>query len=250
MIFGLIGKKLDHSFSPQYFRQKFKNEGLTDAYYHLYPLNQINDFSLLIKHNPDISGLNITIPYKTKIIPFLDEITPAAKTIGAVNTIKFKPIGRNIKLIGYNTDYLGFIESLTPLLKKHHKKALVLGSGGSSKAITYGLGILNINFLVISRNPESSNQISYQSITKDIINEYQLIINTTPVGMFPHIDEKPQIPYNILTEKHLLYDLIYNPKNTKFLETGEKSDCLIKNGLEMLKIQAEYAWKIWNDIKF
>ncbi|MFO7828332.1 MAG: shikimate dehydrogenase [Bacteroidales bacterium] len=249
-VFGLIGKKLDHSFSPQYFRQKFKNEDLRDIYYHLYPLHHINEFNLLIKNNSDISGLNVTIPYKSEIMPFLDEITPAAQKIGAVNTIKFNRINQSIKLIGYNTDYLGFMESLKPLLQDCHKNALVLGSGGSSKAIAYGLDMLNIKFKVVSRNPQGSDQISYQSITKDLIKAHPLIINTTPVGMFPHISQKPDIPYEELTEKHLLYDLIYNPEKTKFLQQGEKMGCKIKNGFEMLKIQADYAWKIWNDIKF
>jgi len=246
-IFGLIGKKLDHSFSPQYFRQKFCNEKITDAKYQLYPLNHITDFPLLLQDNPDIAGLNVTIPYKTDIIFFLDSLSPAVKEIGAVNTIKFKSLSTGLQLIGHNTDYLGFSESIKPLLKPYHTKALVLGTGGSSKAVQFGLKKLNIDFLMVSRNPYSINQIHYSKLTKKIMNEYKIIINTTPLGMFPAVGQKPDIDYSLLTPQHLLYDLIYNPDQTMFLNEGKKNGCQIKNGLEMLQIQAEYSWKIWNN---
>lgn len=249
-IYGLIGKKLDHSFSPQYFKEKFESEGILDTYYQLYPLSQINDFTSLIQNNPEISGLNVTIPYKTDIIPLLDDISPAASEIGAVNTIKFVPSQQGIRLIGYNTDYLGFTESIKPLLKPDHSKALVLGTGGSSKAVIYGLKQLGIDFKMVSREPNNFNQIGYPSLTKDLFFDFKIIINTTPVGMFPKVDEKPAILYQYLTQEHILYDLIYNPATTRFLSEGKKKGCQIKNGLEMLKIQAEYSWKIWNGIQF
>jgi len=249
-IYGLIGKKLEHSFSPNFFQQKFKHENIKDANYQLYPLQSIQKFNLLIQNNPNLSGLNITIPYKTDIIHYLDKITSAAKEIGAVNTIKFESSPKRLRLVGYNTDYMGFIESLKPYLKPYHSKALVLGTGGSSKAVQYALKQLNINFLMVSRNPIHQNQIDYSMLTKDLVAEYKIIINTTPVGMFPDTDQKPDIPYSFLTRKHLLYDLIYNPEKTLFLQEGEKKSCQIKNGLEMLQIQAEYSWKIWNNINF
>lgn len=249
-IYGLIGKKLEHSFSPNFFQQKFKLENIKDANYQLYPLQSIQEFNLLIQNNPNLSGLNVTIPYKTDIIPYLDKITSAAKEIRAVNTIKFESSLKSLQLIGYNTDYIGFIESLKPFLKPYHSKALVLGTGGSSKAVQYALKQLNINFLMVSRNPIHQNQIDYSMLTKDLITEYKIIINTTPVGMFPNTEQKPNIPYSFLTPKHLLYDLIYNPEKTLFLQEGEKKGCQIKNGLEMLNIQAEYSWKIWNNISF
>ncbi len=186
-IYGLIGKKLDHSFSPQYFKEKFKKEGISDTYYHLYPLSQIEDFTSLIQDNSEISGLNVTIPYKTQIIPFLDDISPAAKEIGAVNTIKFEPSQQGIRLIGYNTDYLGFIDSVKTLLKLKQFKALVLGTGGSSKAVIYGLKQLGIDFKLVSREPTNINQIGYSSLTKDLFSDFKIIINTTPVGMFPNV---------------------------------------------------------------
>jgi shikimate dehydrogenase len=247
-IYGLIGQKLEHSFSPKFFQQKFKLENIKNADYQLYPLQSIQEFDSLIQNNSNLSGLNVTIPYKTDIIPYLDKITSAAEEIGAVNTIKFASSFKSLQLIGYNTDYLGFIESLKPFLKPYHSKALVLGTGGSSKAVQYALKKLNINFLMVSRNPIHQNQIDYSMLTKDLITEYEIIINTTPVGMFPDTGQKPAIPYSFLTRRHLLYDLIYNPVKTLFLQEGEKKGCQIINGLEMLKIQAEYSWKIWNNI--
>ncbi|MDY6799790.1 MAG: shikimate dehydrogenase [Bacteroidota bacterium] len=249
-IYGLIGKKLEHSFSPKFFQQKFKHENIKDANYQLYPLQSIQEFNTLIQNNPNLSGLNVTIPYKTEIIPYLDKITSAAKEIGAVNTIKFESSLKSLRLIGYNTDYMGFTESLKPFLKPYHSKALVLGTGGSSKAVQYALKQLNIKFLMVSRNPNKKNQVDYSMLTKELIAEYKIIINTTPVGMFPDVHQKPDIPYSFLTHKHLLFDLIYNPEKTMFLLEGEKKGCKVKNGLDMLKIQAEYSWKIWNNINF
>ncbi|MDA3952614.1 MAG: shikimate dehydrogenase [Bacteroidales bacterium] len=248
--FGLIGKKLEHSFSPVFFKEKFEEEGIEDAFYNLYPLKNIDELNQLITDFSNLSGLNVTIPYKQDVISFLDEIDEDAKAIGAINTIKFDWIKSKLKLTGYNTDYLGFIDSIKPLLKKHHKSALVLGTGGGSLAIAYALKKLGIIYTKVSRNPKNNNELSYELLNKELISETKLIINTTPLGMYPDISQKPDIPYDSLTKEHLLYDLIYNPKQTEFLRKGEKQGAVIKNGFEMLIKQAEYSWKIWNNYPF
>lgn len=248
--FGLIGKTLEHSFSPVFFKEKFQEEGIEDTFYNLYPLRNIDEFNQLITDFSNLSGLNVTIPYKQEIIPFLDEINEDAKAIGAINTIKFDWIKSKLKLTGYNTDYLGFIDSIKPILKKYHKSALILGTGGSSLAITYALKKLGIIYTKVSRNPKNANEISYELLTPDLINETKLIINTTPLGMYPDISQNPDIPYNAITTEHLLYDLIYNPKQTEFLGKGKVQGAIIKNGFEMLIKQAEYSWKIWNNYPF
>jgi shikimate dehydrogenase len=246
-LYGLVGKSLVHSFSQKYFSEKFEKERIENTYYHLYPLNNIDEFNQLITYYSEVSGLNVTIPYKTSVIPFLDYIDDAAKEIGAVNTIRFDRENSKLKLHGYNTDYLGFWESIKPLLKSYHKKALILGTGGSSKAVSYALKQANIEHLFVSRNPEKENTISYQSLNHDILDQYQIIINTTPLGMFPEVEQSPDIPYQFLSPKHILYDLIYNPEHTQFLKFGKEQGSILKNGLEMLKIQADYSWKIWNN---
>ena len=246
--FGLIGKSLEHSFSPVFFKEKFEKEGITDCFYKLYPLKNIDEFNQLISDFTELSGLNVTIPYKQEIIPFLDEIDENAKEIGAVNTIKFEWMQAKLKLTGYNTDYLGFIDSLKLLLKKQHKTAIVLGTGGSSMAVTYALKKLGIKYIQVSRNPVSEEILSYDSLNDDLINNYKLIVNTTPLGMYPDTSQSPDIPYNGITEDHLLYDLIYNPKQTEFLRKGKSKGADIKNGAEMLINQAEFSWKIWNNI--
>lgn len=246
-LYGLIGKSLVHSFSQKYFNEKFEKEKIENTYYHLYPLNNIDEFNQLITDYSEVSGLNVTIPYKTSVIPFLDYIDDAAKEIGAVNTIRFDRENSRLKLHGYNTDYLGFWESIEPLLKNYPKKALILGTGGSSKAVSYALKQANIDHLFVSRNPEYENTISYQSLNKGILDQYQIIINTTPLGMYPNVEQFPDIPYQFLSPKHILYDLIYNPEHTQFLKFGKAQGSILKNGLEMLKIQADYSWKIWNN---
>ena len=234
--FGLIGKTLSHSFSEGYFNEKFHKEDINDAEYKNFELNNISEFTDLIskiKH----SGLNVTTPYKESVIPFLDELTPQAKAIGAVNTIQFK----DNKLIGHNTDTIGFSQSIYPLLNER-KKALVLGNGGASKAIQYALKTLNIEYKIVRR--ESS--FDYLDISSKSIGYYDIIINTTPLGVYPKIANFPQIPYKELNENHLLFDVIYNPPESAFLRLGKTRNCIIKNGLEMLKIQAESSWNIWN----
>jgi len=248
--FGLIGKKLEHSFSPEYFKKKFEKEGISGVYYQLFPLQNIDQFNQLITDYTELFGLNVTIPYKQEIIPFLDEIDTNAKEIGAVNTIKFNRSNNKLYLKGYNTDYLGFLDSINPLLKSYHKKALILGTGGSSKAIEYAFKISGINTLKVSRKVENSQTICYRDLNADILNDYKIVVNTTPLGMYPNTEEFPDIPYQIITDRHLIYDLIYNPPITRFLERAKQQGAYIKNGQEMLEKQAEYSWKIWNNIPY
>ena len=234
--FGLIGKTLSHSFSKEYFNEKFHNEDIKDCEYKNFELNNISEFTDLIRKMKP-SGLNVTLPYKESVIPFLDELTPQAKAIGAVNTIQFK----DNKLIGYNTDTIGFSQSIYPLLNGRNK-ALVLGNGGASKAIQHALKKTKIEYKIISRN----SSFDYLDISVKSIGYYNIIINTTPLGAYPKIADSPQIPYKELNENHLLYDLIYNPQESAFLHFGKTKNCSIKNGLEMLEIQAESSWNIWN----
>jgi len=248
--FGLIGKKLEHSFSPEYFKKKFEKEGISGVYYQLFPLQNIDQFNQLITDYTELFGLNVTIPYKQEIIPFLDEIDTNAKEIGAVNTIKFNRSNNKLCLKGYNTDYLGFLESIKPLLKPYHTKALILGTGGSSKAVEYAFKISGIETLKVSRESKGNNIITYQDINPALIDEYKIIVNTTPLGMYPNTEAFPDISYQHIKEGHLVYDLIYNPETTQFLAKAMQMGAIVKNGLEMLEKQAEYAWKIWNNIPF
>ena len=242
-VYGLIGNPLVHSFSKKYFTEKFEKKNLDDCRFELYPLEAISEFPDLVEHVKDLQGLAVTIPYKESVIAFLDEVQEDAKKIGAVNCIK---ITAN-KLTGYNTDHIGFERSLKPLLQLHHRKALVLGSGGSSKAVQYVLDKLNISFLVVTRNNIPANGfINYDTIDERIMYEYPLIINCTPVGMFPNDAEQPPLPYHFLNKKNLLFDLVYRPAETRFLLSGKESGATVKNGFEMLLIQAEENWRIWN----
>ncbi|WP_010231185.1 shikimate dehydrogenase family protein [Gillisia marina] len=239
--FGLIGKNIDYSFSRTYFNQKFSSEKI-EAIYKNFDLAHITEFPVLLNENNDISGFNVTIPYKEAIIPYLDELDSTAKEIGAVNTIKIK---ENEKLIGYNTDYFGFTEALKPYLKAHHKKALILGTGGASKAISYALQKLEIEFTYVSRTKSFGN-FTYSELTSDIMESHNLIINTTPLGTSPNIEQNPPIPTQFLTSKHLVFDLIYNPSHTKLMKLALDQNAKVTNGLAMLEFQAEKAWEIWN----
>ncbi|MET2984218.1 shikimate dehydrogenase family protein [Aureibaculum conchae] len=238
--FGLIGKDISYSFSRHYFTKKFQELKLENHRYVNFDLQTIEDFSQI--NLEEVSGFNVTIPYKEKIMQFLDKVDGVAKEIGAVNTIK---ITNENQLIGHNTDYYGFEESLKPFLKSHHKKALVLGTGGASKAILFVLKKMHIDYLVVSRTPKNK-QISYQDITKKLIGNYTVIINSTPLGTYPNVDKCPDLPYQYITEQYLLFDLIYNPEKTTFLTKGEANGATIINGLKMLELQAEKAWTIWN----
>lgn len=253
-LFGIIGYPLSHSFSQKYFTQKFERENTADCEFKNFSLENIQQLHSILTDNTTLRGLSVTIPHKQNIIPFLDEIDPAAKEIGAVNCVKIwqtadarpdEPFGRGRwKMAGYNTDVLGFEQSLKPLLKPHHTNALILGTGGAAKAVAYALKRMGINFNLVSR---TKGNLSYSNLDRSIIEENCLIVNTTPLGMFPHINECPDIPYQFITSKHLLYDLTYNPEVSLFLEKGKEKGAQIKNGLEMLHIQAEKAWEIWND---
>jgi len=239
--FGLIGNPLGHSFSKKYFSEKFEREGLHDCRFELFPLETIDEFPLLIEKEKELKGIAVTIPYKESIMPLLDVIDEAASETGAVNCIKIAA-GR---LTGYNTDIVGFERSLVPLLKPYHKNALILGSGGSSRAVQYVLKKIGIDFTIVSR-AGTPGSIQYSDVDQKMMGDHLLVINCTPVGMFPHVEEKPAIPYQFLTANHLLFDLVYNPAETAFLGEGMKHGAMIKNGYEMLTIQAEENWKIWS----
>lgn len=243
-LYGLLGKNISYSFSRGYFTEKFEKLKLKKSKYVNFDLQNIEDFPSIINENKHLKGINVTIPYKEEIIPFLSKIDKTAKKIGAVNTIKFKKRG-NLK--GYNSDVVGFENSLIPLLKKHHKRALILGTGGASKAIAYALKRNDIKYKFVSRNPERKKEISYDSLTQEIMEKHTIIINSTPLGTFPDVDKCPNIPYQFITNKHILYDLIYNPAISTFLSKGNEKEAITKNGLQMLELQAEESWRIWNE---
>ncbi|WP_299891548.1 shikimate dehydrogenase [uncultured Lacinutrix sp.] len=240
--FGLIGKNISYSFSRNYFKNKFEIENISNAFYENFDIEDINAFESELKHQ-DIKGFNVTIPYKESIIPYLDKLNKKAKAIGAVNTIRISKKG---KYIGYNTDFYGFKKALKPYLETHHKKALILGTGGASKAVAYALKSLNIKFLFVSRHPKKDNEISYLELSEKLVKKHRLIINCTPLGTHPNINNCPDIPYDSITKKHILFDLIYNPEETKFLTIGKLKGATIVNGQGMLELQAEKSWKIWN----
>ncbi len=244
--FGLIGYPLGHSFSKTYFTEKFKNEKIKDCQYLNFPIESISKLPVLISENKELAGLNVTIPYKEAVMQYLDHIDKTAEIIGAVNTIKIIRLHEHIRLEGYNTDAHGFYSSILPLLKKKHSKALILGTGGSSKAVAYVLDQLGIRYIYVSRNPRKESHISYKDITSALMQECKIIINSTPLGMYPDVDKYADIPYEDITNDHLLYDLVYNPEVSRFLEKGAEKGAVIKNGLSMLHLQAEKAWKIWN----
>ena len=239
--YGLIGKSLSHSFSKSFFEEKFKKEGINASYVN-FELQRIEDFEKLVQNNPDLRGLNVTVPYKTKIIPFLDELSATAEQIGAVNTIQFK----SGKLIGHNTDAYGFQQSIKPFLRNVHERALILGTGGASKAVAYVLKNLGIEVKYLSRNPSGDNEFSYNDANELMVDAFKLIVNCTPVGTAPNVDELPKFPIQFVDEDHLVIDLIYNPEQTKFLRIANEQGADTLNGLSMLQHQALKAWEIWN----
>ncbi len=240
---GLLGKNISYSFSRSYFKTKFENEGITHVTYQNFDIPSINAFPSVIKNTKNLKGLNVTIPFKEEIIPFLDKVNKKAKAIGAVNTIKITKKGR---LKGYNTDCYGFKKALKPFLKKYHKSALILGTGGASKAVAYSLKQLGIPYHFVSRKPSKEVSFTYQDLTNKIIQDHLIIINCTPLGTFPNTNDYPNIPYGGITQQHILFDLIYNPEETVFLKHGKAKQAQTINGLNMLIYQAEKAWKIWN----
>jgi shikimate dehydrogenase len=239
--YGLIGRTLTHSFSKNFFMQKFLENGITDCVYDNFELKCIEDLPALLKNYPDLNGLNVTIPYKEDVLQYLTDQNDIVKEVGACNCIKIE--GDNLK--GYNTDVIGFWKSLQPKLKRHHKRALILGTGGAAKAIRYVLEQLGIEYANVSRR-KKVNELGYEDLGEEVLSKYYLIINTTPLGMYPNVDTDPPMPYEYITRKHFLYDLIYNPEKTKFLAEGEKRGAQICNGYEMLILQAEESWRIWN----
>lgn len=243
--FGLIGYPLSHSFSKKFFTQKFETEGIVECEYDLYPIENIDLLPNLLLENPSLEGLNVTIPYKLEILPFLNEVDEAARVIGAVNCIAITGKGNYATLKGYNTDAYGFEESFKPLLEAGHLKALVLGDGGAAKAVKYVLEKLCIPYIIVTRKPTDSS-VLYEQLTEEILQEYTIVINTTPLGMSPDVVSSPEIPYQYLNAKHLVYDLVYNPEETTFLNKAKVQGAKIKNGLEMLYLQAERSWYLWN----
>ena len=243
--YGLLGYPLEHSFSKKYFNRKFESEHI-DAQYVNFEISTIRDLKNIVKENPDLHGLNVTLPYKTAVIPLLDDIDEDARLIGAVNVIAFckGAFGRR-KLKGYNSDILGFRQSIEPMLNETHRKALILGTGGASKAVFLGLKQMGIASTLVSRTAKDFC-ITYEEISPKTLEQYTVIVNTTPVGMFPHINDCPNIPYPLLTPRHLLYDLLYNPNETLFMKKGKAQGATVKNGLEMLLLQAFASWEIWH----
>jgi shikimate dehydrogenase len=240
-LFGLIGYPLSHSFSKRYFSEKFQLEGFPDYEYELYPIPEIGSLPDLLKEHPILEGINVTIPYKEQVIPYLHELSPVVEEIGACNCIRI----RNGKLTGFNTDVIGFEQTLSRKLMPHHRHALVLGTGGAAKAVHYVLRQKSISFLQIGRT-QRGEILDYSAVTPELLSKHTLIINTTPMGMYPNVDEAPDLPYESLTPEHYLYDLVYNPDKTLFLQKGEEQGAAIENGADMLVIQADASWDIWN----
>lgn len=240
--YGLLGRNISYSFSKGYFTDKFNDGNFSGCSYENFDIQEIAAFAQITKNSSDLKGLNVTIPYKEAVIPFLDKLSKKAAKIGAVNTIRVSKKG---KLKGYNTDYYGFKKALEPLLQSHHKKALVLGTGGASKGVAFALDELGISYTFVSREAKE-NAIDYSQINATTFANYQIIINASPVGTSPNVDAFPLLPYECFSEKHIAFDLIYNPAETQFLKKAKKKGAQIKNGLDMLIFQAEKAWEIWN----
>ena len=242
--YGLIGFPLKHSFSKDYFNSKFLSERI-DAEYINFEITSITELESVIKNHPKLKGLNVTIPYKEQVIPYLSKLSENARKIGAVNVIKIDRKKKKVELTGYNSDITGFKQSIEPLLQPHHQRALILGNGGAAKAIFYGLLQLGLSATYVSRQKSSGEILTYPELSPEIMETHTVVVNCTPVGMWPKVDEYPLIPYQLLTGKHLLYDLLYNPNETLFMKKGEEQGALVKNGLEMLLLQAFAGWNIW-----
>lgn len=242
-VYGIIGYPLGHSFSQKYFTEKFATEGINDCSYKIFAIKSVDGLKDVLIQNPDLNGFNITIPHKQSILSLLDDTTKLPQNLNACNCVKIV----NEKFIGFNTDVIGFEETLLSELKSHHTKALILGNGGAAEAVKFVLNKLNIAFKIVSRKLHGGSDLTYADITERIIGDNLLIINTTPLGTFPDVEECPAIPYQYLTAQHFLYDLVYNPPKTLFLKKGEEYGAAIKNGYDMLVIQAEESWRIWNE---
>jgi len=245
MNFGLLGRSLSHSFSKSYFEEKFKKENLNDFTYSNFDVESLDSLFQIIETN-NIKGLNVTIPYKEKVISLLNDIDPIAQEIGAVNCIKISKQSDQLSLKGFNTDYYGFGQSIKPFLEPIHERALILGTGGASKAIYYALKNVGVDvYFVTTGEKKASNYFHYTELNEYILNAFKLIVNCTPLGMYPKTEVCPEIPYEFITPQHLMYDLIYNPETTLFLQKGKEQGAVTINGLNMLKLQADKAWEIW-----
>jgi shikimate dehydrogenase len=245
-IYGLIGYPLSHSLSQQYFDEKFRNEQIRDCMYELFPLSNLSGLLPLITQNESISGLNVTIPYKERIMDYLDEMDEISGEVGAVNCISVIRSPGGLYLKGYNTDVRGFELAIRPWLEKHHRNALVLGTGGSAKAVTFALKRKGLHVMKVSRHPENEDETGYESLTRELLDKYTLIVNATPLGMAPNAENCPSIPYEFLHVGHLLFDLIYNPVETMFMKKGKAQGATAVNGIEMFYQQAEKSWEIWS----
>ena len=239
--FGLLGRNISYSFSRGYFSRKFEREGI-NAFYENFDLADISELPKVLEKYPDLRGLNVTIPYKEDILPLLDEIDPIAKRIGAINTVKILDNG---KLQGFNTDYVGFSQAIKPFLRPHHEKALILGTGGASKAVVFALNNLGIIPISVSRSPESG-RLTYEDLDEEILRDHSVIINCTPLGTSPRTEEFPPIPFDFINDQHLVFDLIYNPSETKLMQLASQKGASVNNGLKMLELQAEKSWEHWN----
>lgn len=246
-IFGLIGNPLRHSLSQKYFSEKFQKELIADCVYELYPLHELNELLPLLMQNSEITGLNVTIPYKQQVIDYLDEMDGVAKEVGAVNCIRVSRRQGRPYLQGFNTDVYGFEKVIRPCLETHHKNALILGTGGSSEAVAYVFQKLGIGFEKVSRHPKGENEVGYSCLTQEKMSHFTIIINTTPLGMFPDIEQCPPVPYDFTTNHHLLFDLIYNPAETVFMKQGRAMGAKVMSGMEMFYLQAEKSWEIWRE---
>lgn len=244
-LYGLLGYPLGHSFSADFFTKRFQEQGI-DAEYRNFELPDATGLLDVVREHPRLRGLNVTIPHKQSVIPLLDELSPEARAIGAVNVIRVIRGEHGVRLKGYNSDVIGFCDSLRPLLRPHHRRALVLGTGGASKAVVYGLRRLGIAPLYVSRTAQEE-RITYDQLTPDVLAARTVVVNCSPVGMYPHVDEAPALPYDLLSPAHLLFDLVYNPLETKFLRLGRERGAATKNGLEMLHLQALAGWEFWHE---
>jgi len=244
-LYGIIGNPLTHSFSPKFFNEKFARENI-DARYLKFEITDISQFPEIIRSHPELRGMNVTLPYKQQVMQYLHDFDPQAKDIGAINVIKITHTEKGVQLKGYNSDIIGFQNSISPLIRKEiQKKALVLGTGGASKAVEKGLQNLGLAVTFVSRT-KKEGQLTYDELDEGVLSDYKVIVNTSPVGTFPDVDNAPAIPYHLLTHDHLLYDLVYNPAETKYLALGKENGASVKNGYEMLELQAVASWEIWN----
>jgi shikimate dehydrogenase len=253
--YGLLGRKLDHTFSPTFFAKKFEQELILDAQYETFELNGLDDFPRLLAKSPGLKGLNVTIPFKTEICAYIDELFGPAEVLQVVNTVVIEEVdeafdGQKIpgyRLKGFNTDIYGFKESIKPLMRPWFERALILGTGASASSVAYVLYKLGVDTLFVSRNPEGEQEIGWEDINEHVIRFHPLIINTTPIGQFPDIDQAPELPYHLLTNQHLAYDLVYNPAETLFLKKAKEAGAMVHNGQSMLEIQASQSWKTWQN---